>query len=87
MNKRSILSPWVPLSGNESIAVYQVAVQKVKRAKFLEPAVLKRIRVKFSWKYFFLNSCWNGLLKRTCHQGGLLLGPSLAVTVTVLCGL
>ena len=72
MRKLNILSLWVSLSGDESIAVYQDAVQKGKWTRFLE-----RIHGKSPRSFFlFLDSCLNGLLKRACHQGGLLLGPS-----------
>lgn len=80
MRKLNILILWVSLSGDESIAVYQDAVQKGKRTRLLERIHGQSPRIFFFFFFRFLPK-WTP--EKNMSPGWAALGPFLRVLATV----
>ena len=81
MRKLNILILWVSLSGDESIAVYQDAVQKGKWTRLLE-----KIHRQSPWIFFFfffLRFLPKWTPEKNMSPGWAALGPFLRVLATV----
>ena len=80
MRKLNILILWVSLSGDESIAVYQDAVQKGKWTRLLERIHGQSPRIFFFFFFRFLPK-WTP--EKNMSPGWAALGPFLRVLATV----